>query len=118
MRLPKNDWQKMRLLLDESVPSKLKRALPSHYVRTVVEVGWSGLKNGKLLAMAATEFDVVITVDKNMPHQQNLTTLPIAVVILDAVSNELSYLLPLMPELENVLAKLQPRSFVWVKSRG
>ena len=108
----------MRLLLDESVPGKLKRALPSHYVRTVVESGWSGLKNGKLLAMAAIEFDAVVTVDKNMPYQQNLTTLPIAVVIFDAVSNKSSYLLPLMPELERVLAKLQARSLVWVKSTG
>ena len=54
--------------------------------------------------MAATEFDAVVTVDKSMPYQQNLTTLPIAVVILDAVSNKSSYLLPLMPELERVLA--------------
>ena len=68
--------------------------------------------------MAATEFDAVVTVDKNMPYQQNLTTLPIAVVILDMVSNKSSYLLPLMPELEHVLAKLQPRSLVWVKSTG
>ena len=108
----------MRLLLDESVPSKLKRALASHYVRTVVEKGWSGLKNGKLLAAAALEFDVVITVDKNMPYQQNLATLPVAVVILDAVSNKLSSLLPLMAELERVLIDLQPRSLAWVRSQA
>jgi len=43
----------MRLLLDESVPSRLRRALPNHAVRTVGEMGWSGVKNGKLLALAA-----------------------------------------------------------------
>ena len=105
----------MCLLLDESVPSKLKRALASHYVRTVVELGWSGLKNGNLLTVAALEFDVVVTVDKNMPYQQNLYILPVAVVILDAVSNKLSSLLPLAPELERVLSKLPPRSLAWVR---
>jgi hypothetical protein len=76
----------MRLLLDESVPSRLRGSLTEHSVRTVVEAGWSG-KNGKLLALAASEFDAFITVDKNLPFQQNLTTLPIALFVLDSVSN-------------------------------
>jgi predicted nuclease of predicted toxin-antitoxin system len=62
----------MRLLLDESVPSRLRRSLTKHSVRTVVEAGWSGVKNGKLLALAAAEFDAFVTVDKNLPFQQNL----------------------------------------------
>ena len=94
----------MRLLLDEPVPARLRRALPPHSVHTVgvdfLERGWSGGKNGKLLALAAVEFDAFVTVDKNLPYQQNLTTLPIAVVVLDAVSIELPALLPLMPALE------------------
>jgi hypothetical protein len=49
-------------------------------------MGWSGVKNGKLLALAADEFDAFVTVDKNMPYQQNLTTLPVAVIVLDAAS--------------------------------
>jgi predicted nuclease of predicted toxin-antitoxin system len=77
----------MRLLLDESVPSRLRRSLSEHSVRTVVEAGWSGVKNGKLLALAATEFDAFITVDKNLPFQQNLATLPIALVVLDSLSS-------------------------------
>ncbi|HEX5341100.1 MAG TPA: DUF5615 family PIN-like protein, partial [Duganella sp.] len=82
----------MRLLLDESVPAGLKRYLPSHSVMTVVERGWGGTKNGALLALAASDFDALITVDKNLPHQQNLAQLPIAVVVLDAISNELRFL--------------------------
>jgi len=70
----------MRLLLDESVPSRFRLSLPNHEVRTVVEMGWSGIKNGELLALAANEFDAFITVDKNLPYQQNLTTLPVAVI--------------------------------------
>jgi predicted nuclease of predicted toxin-antitoxin system len=91
----------MRLLLDESVPAKLRRSLPSHHVRMVVEVGWSGVKNGKLLALAASDFDAFVTVDKNLPYQQNVTAFPVAVVVLNAVSNELSYLLPLVPEVRH-----------------
>lgn len=65
----------MRLLLDESVPAKPRRHLPDHDVRTAVEMGWSGVKNGRLLALAGQHFDVLITVDKNMPFQQDLRTL-------------------------------------------
>ena len=78
----------MRLLLDESVPVRLKRHLPNHFVQTVVELGWSGVKNGDLLRRAAANFDILITVDKNLPYQQNLATLPVAVAALDAHSND------------------------------
>ena len=77
-------------------------------------MGWSGTKNGKLLALAGAAFDAFITVDKNLPHQQNLATLPVAVVLLDAHSVELPELLPLLPALETVLASLTPRTFVRV----
>ena len=101
----------MRLLLDESIPVKFRRSLPNHDVRTVVEMGWSGVKNGKLLALAADSFDVFVTVDKNLPYQQNLTTLPVAVVVLDAVSNELPALLHLLSALEQTLLSLKPRTY-------
>ena len=102
----------MRLLLDESVPSRLRRSLVGHEVRTVVEMGWSGVKNGKLLALAGTEFDAFITVDKNLPYQQNLATLPVTVIVLDAPSIELSALLPLVPYLERALTSLKLKTYV------
>ena len=68
----------MRLLLDECVPARLSRAPLSHPVSTVVRKGWSGIKNGRRLALAAAEFDVFITVDKNLPYQQNTSALPLA----------------------------------------
>ncbi len=105
----------MRLLLDESVPRRLRQHLPGHDVKTVVEMGWSGVKNGALLALAGSDFDAFITVDKNLPYQQNLTTLPVAVVVLDASSNELSHLLPLMVQLDSTLAQLKPGKCVLVK---
>lgn len=104
----------MRLLLDESVPAKLRRSLLSHEVRTVVEMGWSGVKNGKLLALAADQFDAFITVDKNLPYQQNLATLPVALIVLDGQSNELHALLPLVSGLERALSSLKPRAYVLI----
>jgi predicted nuclease of predicted toxin-antitoxin system len=106
----------MRLLLDESVPSRLRRALPDHEVRTVGEMGWSGVKNGKLLALAATAFDAFVTVDKNLPYQQNLSTLPVAVIVLDARSIELPALLPLLPAFELQLSSLKPKTYVRVSA--
>ena len=67
----------MRLLLDESVPGRLLRSLTDHSVRTVVEAGWSGVKNGKLLALAAAEFDAFITVDKNLPFSRTWPRCPL-----------------------------------------
>jgi hypothetical protein len=105
----------MRLLLDECVPARLGKALSGHDVSTVGGAGWSGIKNGRLLALAATRFDAFITVDKNLPCQQNAAVLPIAVVVLDAVSNELAYLLPLMPKLQAALHQLKPCSCVLIR---
>ncbi len=106
----------MRLLLDESVPARLKRHLPNHDVRTAVEMGWSGVRNGALLALAAKDFDAFVTVDKNMPFQQNIATLPIALIVLDSPSNELRQLLPLLPRLERELAALEPKTYVLVQA--
>jgi len=108
----------MRLLLDESVPARLYRALPNHQVSNAVREGWAGVKNGKLLALAAVSFDAFITVDKNLPFQQNLATLPIALVVLDSHSNELHALLPLVPALERALESLVPRGYVVVRAEA
>ena len=75
-------------------------------------MGWSGVKNGALLALAAGEFDAFLTVDKSLPYQQNLATLPIALIVLEANSNELVALLPLVPRLEQALGSLKPCTFV------
>ncbi len=72
----------MRLLLDESLPRKLKRLLVPHEVRTVPEMGWASKKNGELLRLAQGRFDVFITADQKLPKQQNLSTFTVAVVVL------------------------------------
>ena len=77
----------MRVLLDECVPKRLGRLLSGHQVRTAPDMGWAGIRNGRLLALAAADFDVMITVDRNIEHQQNPATLPVAVLVLVAPSN-------------------------------
>ncbi len=72
----------MRLLLDECVARTLKRDLVGHEAATVVEAGYRGMKNGVLLRAASGNYDVFITVDRNLPFQQNIGSLQIAVLLL------------------------------------
>ena len=94
----------MRILLDECAPRPLKREFADYDIRTVVEMGWSGKKNGELLRLMRQEgFTVLLTTDQNLRYQQNLVQAGVAVVVLVAPSNKLSDLLPLAPETRNVL---------------
>ena len=102
----------MRVLLDESLPRPLAALLSGHEVRTVAAVGWSGTENGELLRLAAEHFDVLITADRNLEHQQNLRALPVAVVVLVASTNRLESLAPLVPELLEFLNALPQRRLV------
>ncbi len=79
----------MKILPDESLPRKLSRDFgPDHEVFTVREMNWLGQKNGALLRlMADNGFEVFVTVDRNLPYQQNLEKLPIAVFVLCAYNN-------------------------------
>jgi len=104
----------MRILLDESLPVELKLELAGHEVSTVQETGWSGLKNGELLARAVARFDVLVTADQNLQHQQNLGKLPVAVVVLAARSNRIEDLRSLLPRLLDLLSSLQPRTLVQI----
>lgn len=102
----------MKVLLDECVPRKLSRELVEHDVLTVTELGWSGTKNGKLLALAEAEFDVFLTVDQNLKYQQNLKDSKIAIILLVARNNRLKTLLPLMLEARKVLENIKAGDFI------
>ena len=91
----------MKLLLDECIDRKLARELIDYEVKTVSQMGWSGTKNGELLALAEAEFDVFVTVDRHLPFEQNIQKFDIAVIVLQAPSNRLTDLKPLVP---NILA--------------
>jgi hypothetical protein len=100
----------MRILLDEDLPRRLGGMLSGHETATVQRRGWSGIKNGKLLALAADEFDVFLTMDGNLEYQQNMLTLPIAVLVVEAVSNRIEHLAPLVPNILRELNHIQPRT--------
>ena len=104
----------MRLLLDECVPKRLKRALRGHDARTVQDLGWSGIKNGALLNLADGHFDALLTVDQGIEYQQNLSGLRISVVIMMAASNDVDDLHPLLPAVEEALIGLRPGEIVRV----
>ena len=104
----------MRVLLDECVPRKLRGELPGHKVKTVAEMGWAGTKNGALLQRAASEFDVLLTVDQGILYQQNLAGLPLALIIVKAPSNDIKDLRPNMPKVLQVLTTIQPGQVVQV----
>ena len=106
----------MHILIDECLPKKLKRELTEHTVFTVQERGWTGMKNGELLRRAESEFDVWVTADQNIEHQQNLKQFDIAIVVLVASRNELEALLPLIPQLQRVLQVIQSHEIVYIHS--
>lgn len=97
----------VRVLLDECLPRKLKRTLLGYEVRTVGESGWAGRKNGDLLHLAQQQFDVFITVDRNLTFQQDVGKFDIAVVVLVAYSNAIEDLEPLMSTVVRVLPTLR-----------
>ena len=104
----------MRILLDESLPVELAAELAGHDAVSVQKMEWSGLKNGELLARAAGRFEVMLTADQNLPYQQNLNTLPVAVIVVAAKSNRIEALRPLIPGLLAALTSIQPRTLVHV----
>src|SRR5450631_2106362 len=99
----------MKLLLDENLPHQLRNELSGHECFTVAFMGWAGVENGALLALAKSSgFDALLTKDANVAYEQNLINLPIAVVILSAASNDIDDIRPLLPLLSEELANLPP----------
>jgi len=99
----------VRILLDEQLPRQLARQLRGHQVRTVQQQGWNGLGNGALLRRAAAGgFEIFLTADQNLQFQQNLTGLPLSVIILVARTNKLEDLAPLIPPLLREIREVRP----------
>jgi len=96
----------MRVLLDECVPRGLRTELSGHEVSTVAEAGWAGVKNGELLRLAATRFDVLLTVDRNF------------VIVVDVSSNDIAALRPLIPAVVEALPKAKHGAVTHVRGLG
>ena len=105
----------MKILFDEDTPRPLRKHLPGHRIITTQEMGWAGVRNGRLLELAgAAEFEVLLTCDQNLRYQQNLTGRKIAILVLIAVNKKMETLLPLIPEVLRVLPTVRPGSVVEV----
>lgn len=99
----------MRVLPDEDVPHDLRRELPEHDVSTVTYAGWSGLRNGILLGLAAAAgFQILVTCDRSIQYQQHIPELDLALIVLAVQDTRLPTILPLVPEIRATLAA-EPR---------
>jgi hypothetical protein len=98
----------VRVLLDENLPHDLSSALTGHVVSTVQGLGWAGTKNGALLKRAGDLCDVFISMDGNIEHQQDLANLSFGVVVIDAPSNRMADLLPVVVELLQAIDAVRP----------
>jgi hypothetical protein len=105
-----------RILLDECLPRRFGALLQAHEVRTVAQMRWAGLRNGRLLERAEHEFDALITVDRSMRFQQHVGRFNIALVVLRSRSNRYPDIAPLAPEVLSVIGTLMPGSTTFVRA--
>jgi hypothetical protein len=104
----------VNVLLDECVPARFGRLLTGHSITTVPRRGWAGIKNGDLLKLAEKEFEVFVTVDRQLSVQQDLTDFDIAVVLIRSRSNRLEDIRPLVPELLGAISHATGRALTTI----
>lgn len=107
----------MRILLDECVTKRLRAFLDDYEVLTVTEMQWNGLRNGQLMAKAAADhFDLFLTIDKNLLHQQNIGKYDLIVVVLDSPSSALDSIKQFIPSFQTMLPTFEKKN-AYVVSR-
>jgi hypothetical protein len=104
----------VKVLLDECVDWRLAREIVGHDVRTARQMGWTAIKNGELLALASKHFDVFVSVDRNLSFQQNLAAFQVGVIVLQARSNRLADLRPLVPAVIAAIEQARPGLLAFV----
>jgi predicted nuclease of predicted toxin-antitoxin system len=108
----------MRVLLDEQLDRRLKPLFdPEFQVATVTELGWGGLEDGAMLRAAEKEFDALVTMDKGIPHQQNLRGLALGIVLIRAYSNRRADVAPAIPQVNDALHTIGPGEVIYVESK-
>jgi predicted nuclease of predicted toxin-antitoxin system len=101
----------LKILFDEGVPRQLRRSMAERQITLVEEAGWKGIKNGRLLQLAEeNNFDVLVTADQQLKHQQNLKGRKIAIIVLPY--NRRKWMPLLVPKLVAALDKIQPGNYV------
>ena len=98
----------MKVLLDECIDRRFAREFPGLHIRTVPQMNWAGVKNGELMKLVEVEFDVFITVDRNLSYQQNLPKYDVALIVLRAISNRYEDLKPFAGKVLESLPNAEP----------
>jgi predicted nuclease of predicted toxin-antitoxin system len=93
----------MKILLDECIDRRLARDFIGYEIKTVPQMGWAGIKDRELLVLAEAEFDIIVTADRNLSFQQNLSQFDLSLIVLQAQSNRLADLKPLVPKVLEML---------------
>jgi hypothetical protein len=106
----------VRILLDECVNAGVRKAFPGHAVKTVAETGWNSTADGLLLVLAQQQFDVFVTIDRNLEHQQNLEKFDLGFVVVRMRNNEITSYLQLFVELNSAAESVQPGRVIHVGS--
>jgi len=99
----------MRILLDECVDWRLLRDLADYDAKTVKQLGWEHVDDASLLSLAAPQFDVFVTVDKDLPREQTIANFEIAVIVLRGRTTRLVDLRELLVPLYQALQNVRPR---------
>jgi hypothetical protein len=103
----------VKLLLDENLPHQIRLELSGHEVITAAYMNWSGIENGEFLRRAADAgLDAVLTNDRGLEHEQNVDSLPVAVIVLLAKANTVEAIRLLYPDLFATLLDLRPCQFI------
>ena len=98
----------MRIILDECLPRRLIRDLPQHSVTTVPRQGWAGMANGALFELISPDFDIFITVDSNIVHQQDLSKTDFCLIVLHGPNSRYETLQPLVPAIQAAVSEARP----------
>lgn len=104
-----------RVLFDENMPRKLRRDLPEFYIRTAQEQGWSAYKNGQLLKQLSKVFDVLVTIDQNIRHQQNLAKFNVGIVAIEIPDTRIVFLRELIPEIREAITVVKPGELIVIE---
>ncbi len=106
----------MKILLDECVTKHLKPYLIGHDVLTVREMQWGGIKNGKLMSLCVLHnFDMLLTIDKNIQFQQAIEKYPLIIIILNCFSSNLEELLKFLPSFNNQIGEFEKYKAYFIK---
>ncbi|HUY13555.1 MAG TPA: DUF5615 family PIN-like protein [Terriglobia bacterium] len=107
----------MRILLDECVNPRVKIGFPNHDTKTVIDMGWRGTTNGKLLTLAeANQFDIFVTLDQDLCHQQNIAARKLGLIVVGVPDNNIKFYKPLFPELNTAAETVKAGEVIYVFS--